>query len=110
MTVYKSVLRGRPMVATSPIVPIGAENSTFGCSRSAAEILFRSPRDQGTIGSQIGRRMANTLRIVPRKGTVGYMLSLLSEVRDSNGRSHLSAIIPSGHRTAPRCCFRLILL
>ena len=25
--------RGRPMVATSPIVPTGAESSTSGCSR-----------------------------------------------------------------------------
>ena len=83
---------------------------TSGCSRSAAAILYRSPKDRGIIGSRTGRGMANTSHIVPRKGTVEYMLSRLSGAPDSNGRSRLSATTPSGHRTAYRCCFRLILL
>jgi len=37
-----------------------------------------------------------------------YILSQLSAVPDSNGRSRVSAIIPGGPRTAYRCCFRLI--
>jgi len=41
---------------------------------------------------------------------VEYTLSRLWEVRDLNERLHLSATIPSGHRTAYKCYFRLILL
>ena len=76
--------------------------------QSAAAILYRSPRDPGTIGSRIGHRMANTSRIVPRKGRAGYMLFRLSEVQDLNEKSRLSATTLGGHPTAPRCCFRLI--
>ena len=44
-TACRSEPLGRPMVATSLTAPIAAENPRSGCNRSAAAILFRSPRD-----------------------------------------------------------------
>ena len=78
--------------------------------QSAAAILYRSPRDRGTIGSRIGRPMANTSRTVPKKVMVEYTSSRLLGVRDSPGRSLLLGITLAGRRTACSCCFRLISL
>src|SRR5262249_54758623 len=98
MKAYRSAPRGRPTAATLPTARTVAESSTFGCSKSAEEILFRSRRDRGTTGSRIGRPMANTLRIVLRKGKVGYTQSQLWEAQDSNARSRHLVTIPTGHR------------
>src|SRR5262249_34855328 len=68
---YRSGQRGRPTAATSRTVRTAVGSSTFGCSRSAAEILFRSPRGRATIGSRTGQTHLSTLDLSDRFYVVG---------------------------------------
>jgi DNA-binding winged helix-turn-helix (wHTH) protein len=90
-------------------VPIAAENPTSGCSRSAAAIPFKSPRDQVTIGNRTGHPMEAILLIVPRRAKEAYISCRRSAEQDWNARSRRLDIFHAGPQTVPRYCFRLIL-
>ena len=102
--VCKSALHGHQTDASLPTVPTAEASSTFGCSRLVAATPCRSPKDQVTTGSPIGRLMAISLRIVPKTARVACLSYLRSAVKDWKGESHLSDITLDGPQTARRSC------